>query len=94
MRVPPLLLLSLSTLAAGRRGGSYEYKSDCVFSWMERAGACSATCGEGTRAVYREPRVATQAHGSGRACPAPRVVRTEPCNLGACPGDLELLHHF
>jgi len=89
MAVLALLLLSLScNPAAATRGGSYEYYSDCRFSWRERTDACSATCGEGTRSVYREPNIATRGYGSGQACPKPYFLRTEPCtNQNACAED-------
>jgi hypothetical protein len=48
---------------------------------MYTCGACSKTCGGGTRSCARS--VTTYSSNGGSACPV--LTKTEACNTGACP---------
>ena len=68
------------------------FSVDCILGdwrpWKE-TGACSATCGDGTRNRERSRKVTSPPVYGGRECSVMQKENKEetPCNLGKCPSD-------
>jgi len=62
------------------------YNCDCTYNdWAGNAGACSVSCGAGTKVETRK--IKWKKRNAGKDCDPNDAEKTEKCNEGCCPKD-------